>query len=265
MGKVFLIDVAKCNGCFNCQIVCKDEHCGNDWRPYAAPQPDTGHFWLRLNEKIRGKVPMVKAAYTPVMCAHCADCQVLAKYPEAGYVREDGLVILDPAKAADPAIAVACPLNAVFWNEEAGIAQKCTGCAHLLDNGWDVPRCVDACPHEVIRFVDEDDPEAAGFAPLPEVAELGARVLYRNLPKRFIGGAVVDAARDELIIGAPVAIACDGNVVYTGETDYLGDFFIDGLEPAVYIVTVSPEGLEPFTAEVDVREADVVLGDIFLG
>ncbi|MBP1706850.1 MAG: hypothetical protein H6Q39_574, partial [Chloroflexi bacterium] len=23
MGKVMIIDVAKCNGCYNCQIVCK--------------------------------------------------------------------------------------------------------------------------------------------------------------------------------------------------------------------------------------------------
>ena len=47
MAKVFAIDVAKCNGCYGCQIVCKDEHCGNDWRPYAAPQPETGQFWMR--------------------------------------------------------------------------------------------------------------------------------------------------------------------------------------------------------------------------
>ena len=31
MGKVFLIDVARCSGCFNCQLACKDENCGNDW------------------------------------------------------------------------------------------------------------------------------------------------------------------------------------------------------------------------------------------
>jgi tetrathionate reductase subunit B len=31
--KVFVIDGAKCNGCHSCQIVCKDEHVGNDWTP----------------------------------------------------------------------------------------------------------------------------------------------------------------------------------------------------------------------------------------
>ncbi len=45
MGKVLVIDISKCNGCYNCQIACKDEHVGNDWTPIAKPQPDTGQFW----------------------------------------------------------------------------------------------------------------------------------------------------------------------------------------------------------------------------
>jgi tetrathionate reductase subunit B len=44
--KVFVIDVAVCNGCHCCQIVCKDEHVSNDWTPIAKPQPDTGQFWV---------------------------------------------------------------------------------------------------------------------------------------------------------------------------------------------------------------------------
>ena len=35
MGKkVFVIDLSICNGCYSCQIACKDEHVGNDWTPY---------------------------------------------------------------------------------------------------------------------------------------------------------------------------------------------------------------------------------------
>jgi anaerobic selenocysteine-containing dehydrogenase len=34
-----VIDVTRCNGCYNCQIACKDEHVGNDWSPYSKPQP----------------------------------------------------------------------------------------------------------------------------------------------------------------------------------------------------------------------------------
>ena len=69
--KAFLIDLNKCVGCYDCQIACKDEHCGNDWSPYAKPQPDTGQFWLRLNETEHGARPHVKVSYVPVMCQHC--------------------------------------------------------------------------------------------------------------------------------------------------------------------------------------------------
>ena len=65
MGKVFVIDVGICNGCYSCQIACKDEHVGNDWAPIAKSQPNTGHFWMFLEEHIRGTVPKVKMHYIP--------------------------------------------------------------------------------------------------------------------------------------------------------------------------------------------------------
>ncbi len=64
MGKkVFIVDIARCNGCYCCQIACKDEHVGNDWSPYAKPQPDTGQFWLqaervRARHRAQGEAPL---------------------------------------------------------------------------------------------------------------------------------------------------------------------------------------------------------------
>ena len=63
--KVFALDLSICNGCYCCQIACKDEHVGNDWTPYARPQPDTGQFWLKVQENIRGTVPKVRVSYIP--------------------------------------------------------------------------------------------------------------------------------------------------------------------------------------------------------
>ena len=71
--KVFVVDTSMCNGCYTCQIACKDEHVGNDWSPYAKPQPDTGQFWMKMNETVRGNVPQVRMTYLPVMCQHCED------------------------------------------------------------------------------------------------------------------------------------------------------------------------------------------------
>ena len=69
--KVFVFDTSICNGCYCCQIACKDEHCGNDWTPYAKPQPETGQFWLKLSEYVRGTIPKVKVHYVATLCNHC--------------------------------------------------------------------------------------------------------------------------------------------------------------------------------------------------
>ena len=34
--KRIVFDASLCNGCYGCQFACKDEHCGNDWRPIAS-------------------------------------------------------------------------------------------------------------------------------------------------------------------------------------------------------------------------------------
>ena len=157
MGKVFVFDAAKCNGCRNCQIACKDEHVDNDWSPWSRPQPDTGHFWCRIEERVRGQVPKVRVSYVMHRCQHCENAPCMAAAPEAVYRREDGLVIVDPEKAAGRRELVeACPYGAIFWNEELAIPQKCTGCAHLVDAG-EAPHCVDVCPHGALRFGDEED------------------------------------------------------------------------------------------------------------
>ncbi len=158
--KVFVIDVAKCNGCHSCQIVCKDEHVANDWTPIAKPQPEVGQFWLELTERVRGTVPKVKVAYRPHLCMHCDKAPCMESCPITGalYKRDDGLVIIDPVKCTGCRNCVdACPYDVIFFNEDLNIAQKCTGCAHLLDDGWSEPRCADACPTLAIRLLDEDE------------------------------------------------------------------------------------------------------------
>ena len=86
MGKVLVIDLNICNGCYNCQVACKDEHVANDWSPIAKPQPDTGQFWNKVTDLERGQVPKVKVTYMHSICQHCDDapcipaCNVEAIY-----------------------------------------------------------------------------------------------------------------------------------------------------------------------------------------
>lgn len=258
--KVFVFDLDKCNGCHNCQIACKDEHAGNDWSPYALPQPDTGQFWCKVDEEVCGKVPHVRVNYLPRLCNHCDEAPCRAASPEAVRKRDDGLVLIDPAEAGARELVDACPYGAIFWNEELGIAQKCTGCAHLLDDGWAEPRCVDACPTGALSFGEEGALDLKGAEPLGPLVGLGAHAWYKNLPKRFVAGCLVDFDSREVVVDAEAVLVDEaGTEVARVPTDDFGDFLFDQVEPAAYTVRVAGRELAA-----DVREKDLNLGDIAL-
>jgi len=265
--KVFTFDSSICNGCYNCQIACKDEHVANDWTPYAKPQPETGQFWLKLTEKVRGQVPRVKVAYTALMCNHCDNAPCLAACkPQAIYKRKDGLVIIDPVKCTGCKNCVdACPYGAIYFNEDLNLAQKCTGCAHLLDSGWKEPRCVDACPTLALKFMEEaeakDFIKKAEYIKPERQAEDQPRVYYKDLPKRFIAGTVYDPAEKEVIIGAAVTLTEAGSKKsYTAKTDSYGDFEFEKLPVGKFTVTIE-KGKKSKEIKVSTQE-DVSLGDI---
>jgi tetrathionate reductase subunit B len=268
MGKVFVIDVGICNGCYSCQIACKDEHVGNDWSPIAKPQPDTGHFWLKLEENIRGTVPKVKMHYVPLICQHCDNAPCIPACPvEAIYKREDGLVIIDAVKCTGCKNCVdACPYGAIYWNESLNLAQKCTGCAHLLDGGeWKVPRCADSCPTEAIKFGEESEFKALiAKAELvkPELKGTKPRVYYLNIPKKFIAGTVYDPIEKEVIIGATLTLTGPKAKVTTGTTDGFGDFWFKGLADGDYTLKIEAKGFAAKSFDKMTLGKDVNLGDI---
>ncbi len=267
--KVFVIDPAKCNGCRNCQFSCKDEHCGADWSPYAKPQPDTGHFWFKIEEKVRGQVPKVMMSYVAHLCQHCSNAPCAQACPQGAFDRRsDGLLILNPDKCKGCFTCVdACPYDAIYPNQSLGISQKCTGCAHLLDDGWTVPRCVDVCPHEAIRFGEKEEfaAEIAESEPLVEGLDTESHVYYLNLPKRFVGGIVIDLEEDEVLIGATVTLEnlVSGDVLKT-ETDVFGDFWFKQIEAAAYKVYVEYEGYLTRVIEVSTADEDKNIGPIDL-
>ncbi len=264
--KSFVIDVSICNGCYCCQIACKDEHVGNDWTPIAKPQPDTGQFWLKQNEFIRGTVPKVKMYYRPVLCMHCDEAPCMEACPIEGaiYKRDDGLVIIDPVKCTGCKSCVdACPWRVIYFNEGLNIAQKCTGCAHLLDNGWKEPRCADACPTGAIKFGEEA--ELKSLIKKGEVwhPEFGSkpRVYYLNVPKKFVAGTVYDPAEKEVIIGATCTLSSNGKKL-TATTDGFGDFWFEGLETGTYSLKIDAKGFAAKAINNINTEKDVNLGDI---
>jgi Fe-S-cluster-containing hydrogenase component 2 len=194
-----------------------------------------------------------------------AGCMAACKVEGAIYKRDDGMVVIDTDLCTGcKACLDACPYDSIYFNEDLNLAQKCTGCAHLLDDGWEYPRCVDSCPTGAIKFAEES--ELADLIAKAEVLKPEAgtkpRVYYLNIPRQFIAGTVYDPVEKEVVIGATVTCAGEG-ASKSVQTDAFGDFWLEDLPVGVFTVTVEAAGYKPATCEVDTTES-VNLGDLAL-
>ena len=279
------VDSRMCMACYCCFTACKDEHCGFA-SALSAKQPMMGQKWIDVVEWERGdNSRKIKTASVPTMCAHCAD-PACAKAGRDGavYKRDDGIVIIDPEKAkGQKEIVDACPIDAIFWNEELQLAQKCTMCAELLDDPeylaylgdpkLKMPRCVEACPNNALIFGDLDDPNS-------EISKLVARerntqlealegqetnVKWLNVPTVYLAGTVYHPAEmEEVFIGAKVKLVCESGETFETETNYFGDWEVEFLpKNKKFDITINAEGYAPvsYTA---VTDADHYVASTYL-
>ena len=245
------VDSRMCMACYSCFMACKDEHCGYD-TALSAKQPMMGQAWIDIRERERGDSSRrVKTASVPTLCAHCADpACIKAGQDGAAYKRDDGIVIIDPVKAkGQKAIVDACPIKAVFWNEELQLPQKCTMCAELLDDpeylaylgnpALKKPRCVEACPNRALIFGDLDDPNSEisklvaseKNTQLEALAGQETNVKYLNVPTVYLAGTVYQPKElDEVLVGAAVKLTCkETGETWETTTNYFGDWEIEWL------------------------------------
>jgi len=272
-----LIETDVCIGCDVCLKACKDEFEGNDYLPYSAAQPtssygygtnstfgwpDTpskltpwytnGHLWMNVKELIVGRYPAIKGRYLPTPCMQCDDAPC-KKASTGGAIttRSDGILLIDPVKSAGQSQLVAsCPYAAIFWNGSQNIPQKCTFCAHLVDQGK-TPRCVEACPVSAMTFGDLNDP---GSQIAKKVKALNAeqlhpeygtqpKVYYSGLIKPFLKGTVVDAKGGAGLSGASVRLAASDGRTWTVTSNFYGDFEFTGLVTGqMYSLQISMSG-----------------------
>ena len=267
-----IINVGRCENCYNCVIAERDEHVGNDFPGYAAPAPAVGDSTIRILRRVQGSAPMVETTYLPVMCNHCDDAPCIRSAPDAIRKRDDGIVIIDPAKAKGRKdIVDSCPYRAIVWNEEQQVPQTWIFDAHLLDQGWKQPRCQQACPTGVFEAVKLEDAamqqKAANEGLKTLKQRLGAkpRVWYRGLERWetcFIGGSVSAETGGvvDCVQGAKVTLSQEGKPVATATTDGFGDFRFDNL----------PKGGGAYRVEVSLAHGrasrDCILGEsVYLG
>ena len=253
-----IIDVEKCENCNNCFLSCKDEHCGNAWPDYAAPQPVHGMRWMNIKRRERGCFPVIDVSYRPTPCMHCDNPPCMRAAKNGAVVkRDDGIVLILPEKAGGQKELVAsCPYGAIWWNEDLQLPQKCTFCAHLLDDGWQEPRCVQSCPTGALSFFAGDDEQLHQMvvAERLETVTAGkentsARCYYKNLYRFescFIAGSVscYRGGVEECVEGVCVVLKKGEQRIGESFSDEFGDFKFDNLakDSGEYRVELAVDG-----------------------
>ncbi len=251
-----VIDVDLCNSCYACFLACKDEHCNQAHMPVSAPQPHMGHRWMNIKDIERGKSARVKVASIAIPCMHCenAPCEKAA-HNGAVTRRDNGIVLIDPVKAkGQKQLLEACPYNAIYWNEEEELPQKCTLCAHFLDQGYKEPRCVEVCPTGALVFGDLDDPESLVSKKLAQGAvvlepgneAMNTRVRYLNLPGMMVAGTIFLPDIRECAEGAEVTLTGNGMTKSVFANIY-GDFEFEDLPSGMeYELKIELDGYKPW-------------------
>ena len=120
MRYAMAIDLKRCVGCDTCSIACK-----------MSNNLPKDMLWLKVHtqggeakDTAAGTFPNVTMSYLPMNCMHCTDAPCVTACPvQATTQREDGIVVVDQ--------------------------DLCTGCG----------RCIEACPYEGIRTLNEEEPE----------------------------------------------------------------------------------------------------------
>jgi Fe-S-cluster-containing dehydrogenase component/formate-dependent nitrite reductase membrane component NrfD len=180
----FVIDHTQCIGCHACTVACKSEN--------NVPLGDF-RTWVKYTEV--GEFPDVRRNFAVLRCNQCSDAPCMDICPVTALDRlHNGIVDLDKDICIGcKACMHACPYDALYLNEQTGVAEKCHFCAHRTEIGL-APACAVVCPTEAIIPGDWDDEESV-VSRMSREFELSVRkpeagtqpnVRYRDVDKSAI-------------------------------------------------------------------------------
>ena len=188
------------------------------------------------------RCPRSRSPTTHSICQHCEDAPCIdgLQRRSAIYKRDDGIVIIDPEKCRGNQLCLeACPYeNVIYFNDDLNIAQKCTFCAHLLDEGWTETRCVGRLPHRRLHLRRRGRPGDQGArSPRPSSSSPSSPrqapgLLHRTCPRSGSPAPSIDPEADECTEGATVTATNDRDRREGDQatTDNYGDFWLRDLE-----------------------------------
>ncbi|MFH1351061.1 MAG: 4Fe-4S dicluster domain-containing protein [Pseudomonadota bacterium] len=144
-----VIDHEACWGCKTCEVACKQE----------LQSPD-GIKIISVEEEgprtVDGKLDFL---FKVNVCRHCDEPPCVEACLEGAIIkRDDGIVIMDYDRCTGCRSCVeACPYDAITFDDDSSVAQKCNLCHHRVDKGL-IPACADnVCLAHCIHFGDPEE------------------------------------------------------------------------------------------------------------
>jgi formate dehydrogenase iron-sulfur subunit len=154
--KAILVDVTRCTGCEQCVDACIEV---NHTDP-AQAQRDRATTKDGLSANRLLSVPEIAPGrFARLSCMHCLEPSCVAACLVGAITKTpEGPVVYEREKCIGCRYCMlACPFHIprYEWDQPIPYVKKCTMCADRLAEGRK-PACVDACPHEALRFGERD-------------------------------------------------------------------------------------------------------------
>ncbi len=156
MSHAILVDVTRCSGCERCTQACVE---ANHRDPLAAERdrattPDglSANRWCTVVKADEGR-------FARKSCMHCLEPSCVSACLVGGLRKTAaGPVVYDPDRCIGCRYCMlACPFHVprYEWSQVLPFMRKCDLCSERVAGGGK-PACVEACPHEALRFGERD-------------------------------------------------------------------------------------------------------------
>lgn len=161
---IILADLDRCIGCRGgCQVACKTEH-------GIALGPSRSRLYTMGPT---GTFPNLQMYFLPVMCQQCENPACVQVCPTGACYKDEGDGVIKINR--DSCIGCqsckrACPYDAIFFNQELRVSDKCNVCAERREQGEE-PACVRNCSGKALMYGDLNDPDSLVSKAIREAGE----------------------------------------------------------------------------------------------